>query len=111
MRSLELKKELAGRFALNPGADWIESTLWAGLLIAVGNEFAPGNEVPFFRHVKNLRALCEGAEFGDAVKAYKPSGLGRNKAVVALLARKRLYVGLSLLYKIKNRGRRQPWKK
>jgi glycosyltransferase EpsJ len=40
-RSLELKKELEAAFVLNPGRTGSRATLWAGLLIAVGNEFAP----------------------------------------------------------------------
>jgi hypothetical protein len=105
MRSVELKKELVASFGLDPGPDWVNNTLWSGLLIAIGNEYAPGNEVSFFSHVKNLRALCEGAEFGGAVKAYKPSGMGRNKTAVADLVRRRMYIALSLLYKLKNKGR------
>jgi glycosyltransferase EpsJ len=106
MRSVELKKELVSRFNLNPGPDWVNNTLWSGLLIAIGNEYATGNEVSFIKHVRNLRALCEGSEFGDAVKNYVPSGMGRNKAVVAGLVRKRMYMLLSLFYKLKNRGRK-----
>jgi glycosyltransferase EpsJ len=106
MRSVKLKKELVSRFALNPGPDWLNNTLWSGLLIAIGNEFAPGNEVSFVRHVKNLRDLCRGSEFGRAIKDYTPSGMGRNKAVVANFVRKRMYGSLSLLYKLKNRGRK-----
>jgi glycosyltransferase EpsJ len=106
MRSLELKKRLVSRFGLEPGPDWISNTLWSGLLIAIGNEFAPGNEASLYAHIKNLRALCEGAEFGEAVKRYAPRGMGRNKAAVAFLARRRLYAALALLYKVKNRGRK-----
>ncbi len=105
MNSLGAKEELVKKHALPVSADWRESTLWAGILIAAGNEYAPGNPTSFFGKASNLRELCRKPDFNGAIKAYKPQGLPRNKQVVASLIRKRMFLTLGLLYTVKNRGR------
>ena len=76
-----------------------------GILIAAGNEYAPGNSASFFGKMSNLRELCRKDDFSRAVKTYKPQGLPRNKQVVASLIRKRMFFILGILYTVKNRGR------
>ena len=91
--------------AVNIFVPHLAPNMWAGLLIAVANEFAPGNPAEKAQKVKNLRALCKESVFAPAVKAYKPEGMGRNKTVVATLIRMKQYGLLAALYNFKNRNR------
>ena len=103
--SFDIKKELIKKYNISVSDDWEYTTMWAGLLIAVANEFAPGNPAGKAQKVKNLRALCKDSVFAPAVKAYKPEGMGRNKTVVATLIRMKQYALLAALYNFKNRNR------
>ena len=82
---------------------WEADTNWAGLFIAVGNEYAPGNEVSHREHRKNIRALCALPEFAGAMKALHPTGCGKRKQIVAELLLKRQFLLLDVLYRLKNR--------
>ena len=103
-RTLEAKAHLAECFALPVPDDWRHNSAWAGLLIAVANLFAPGAPGGAFSRAKALKALCALPVFSAAVREYRPKRMNRNKALVALLLRNRLYLSLSLLYTIKNRN-------
>ncbi len=103
--SFDIKKELVKKYSIETAADWEYTTMWAGLLIAVANEFAPGNPASKAEKVKNLRALCRDSVFAPAVSAYKPGGMGRNKTIVATLIRMKQYGLLAALYNFKNRNR------
>ena len=83
--------------------DWEVSTLWAGLLIAVANVYAPGNPYSPREQTAAVRALCADGDFAAAIAAHSPAGLSRNKRIVAALLRAKLYAPLTLLYRIKNR--------
>lgn len=103
-RFLARKRALADRYGLDelsPG--WEDSTCWAGLLIAVGNEFAPGNSKPAREKTAFLKALCARPEMAHAMANLKPKGLAGNKQLVADLLMGRHYTLLTLLYQIKNR--------
>ncbi len=105
-RFLERKRaqaERTGLGALCPG--WETNTVWAGLLIAVGNEYAPGNEVSPRQHRRNLRALCALPEYAGAMKALHPKGCGKRKQLVAELLLRRQFLLLDLLYRLKNSRR------
>jgi len=105
-RSFRLKEQLVERYALAVPDDWRDNCCWAGLLIAVGNEFAPGNSASLSQKRKNVRAMCGRAEYAHAVASYRPpADMPRSKAVVAALLRGKHYALLSLLYAIKNRNR------
>lgn len=103
--SFDIKKALVRKYSISTAEDWEYTTMWAGLLIAVANEFAPGNPASKAQKVKNLRALCCDSVFAPAVRAYKPEGMGRNKTVVASLIRMKQYRLLAALYNFKNRNR------
>ena len=103
--SFDIKKELVKKYSIDVAHDWEYTTMWAGLFIAVANEFAPGNPADKAEKLKNLRGLCENSVFAPAVRAYKPTGMGRNTSVVAALIRMRQYRLLAALYNIKNRNR------
>jgi glycosyltransferase EpsJ len=103
--SLDWKRELIERYAISVPSWWVDNTCWAGLLIAVSNLFAPGNTMSFFTKIRNVREICRLQEFRHAIEHYKPSGLSKNKAIVATLIRCRLYFLLGILYVVKNRNR------
>ena len=103
-RFLERKRSRVAGTALEkacPG--WEADTNWAGLLIAVGNEYAPGNDVSHRQHRKNVRALCALPEYAGAMKALHPRGCGKRKQIVAELLLRRQYLLLDALYRLKNR--------
>lgn len=95
--------ERSGLAPLCPG--WRANTCWAGLLIAVGNEYAPGNPASPAQHRKNVRALCALPEYAEAMKALHPAGMGKRKQVVAELLLRRQYALLDLMYRVKNARR------
>lgn len=101
---LERKRLLARRLdTASRLPDWETSTLWAGLFIAVANEYAPGNPSTPAQQTDRVRAIAQRPDFAAAVAALNPTGLSRNKQVVAALLRGRHYRLLTLLYRIKNR--------
>jgi len=103
LRTLEMKKALIERFDIPVSPDWVHNSAWAGLLIAVSNEYAPGNP---HGGAERVREIANMPVFRDAIANYKPEGMNRNKTLVAKLLRKRLYGVLGLLYMVKNRGRK-----
>jgi glycosyltransferase EpsJ len=103
--SLALKAQLVQRYAIPVPDDWRNNTCWAGLLIAVSNEFAPGNGHSLAFKVQSVKQICELPDFRHAITHYAPRGMSRNKAVVANLIRKKLYLPLAMLYTFKNRNR------
>ena len=103
---LSAKESLAEAYGLTERVPlWRENTCWAGLLIAVSNEFAPGNGHTAARQRRRLKELAREPEFARAMAALTPSGMGRNKQIVADLLRRRQYGLLTLLYRIKNRSK------
>lgn len=103
--SLEMKKKLVEKYSIGGIDGWLDHTSWAGLLIAVANEFAPGNPAGFLQKRKKLISLCREPIFASAVKNLKPRNVHGNKKIVADLLRFGQYTLLSLLYTLKNRGR------
>lgn len=93
------RKELAER-----SPRWRENTCWAGLLIAVSNEFAPGNGHTAKEQRRRLKELTQLPEMAAAMAALRPSGMSRNRQLAADLLRRRWFGALTLLYRIKNRG-------
>jgi len=103
-RFMERKEEVARRYQLDAPL-WQENSNWAGLLIAVGNEYAAGNSATFAEKQAKVKAIANRSEMQQALSAIKPEGMGRNKQIVAALLRMRQYGLLTLLYRIKNRGK------
>ena len=103
-RFMERKRSRVAGTALEKGCPgWEADTNWAGLLIAVGNEYAPGNEVSHRAHRKNIRDLCALPEFAGAMEALHPRSCGKRKQIVAELLLRRQYLLLDALYRLKNR--------
>ncbi|MCL1852015.1 MAG: glycosyltransferase [Peptococcaceae bacterium] len=103
--TLRRKIKLVEAFSIPVPEGWIDNSAWAGLLIAVSNEFAPGHTRSFREKVSAIKKICREPVFEHALKHYTPSGMARAKAVVAALLRRRLYYTLALLYTFKNRNR------
>lgn len=103
--SQKAKKELVERYGIPAPEFWLQNSAWAGLLIAVANEFAPGNDKTLFEKTRMLKDICRAEEYADAIRSYYPRGMNRNKSVVAKLLRWKMYFPLALLYLYKNRNR------
>ena len=103
-RFLAAKEAVVERYGLE-GDDpqWRQSTCWAGLLIAIGNEYATGK--PSTLRVKLRRVECLSCQPGieEVIRVLEPRGMGRNKQLVAGLVRRRWFGLLSLMYAVKNR--------
>ena len=78
------------------------NTVWAGLLIAVGNEYVKSNPKPVREKRKAVEALCAQPEFAKAIRELRPKGLGRNKQIVADLIGSGRFGTLTALYRLKN---------
>ena len=103
-RFMERKEEVARRYGLETPL-WRENSNWAGLLIAVGNEYAAGNPASPAQKQARVKAIAQRSEMQQAISAIKPEGMGRNKQIVATLLRMKQYSLLTLLYRVKNRGK------
>ncbi|MEG2001104.1 MAG: glycosyltransferase [Evtepia sp.] len=105
-RFLKEKEMVAQKYELGlDQPDWKENSVWSGVLIAVGNEFAPGNTASFSEKRRRIRALSQYPEVARAVAVIAPKNLSRNKQMVADLFRKRRFSLLAMMYFVKNRKR------
>lgn len=105
-RFMERKRAVVERSRLEdqvPG--WEENSNWAGLLIAVGNEYAPGNSKTMGEKTAYLKQLCGEEDMARAISALHPRKLAGNKQLVADLIEGKHFWVLTLLYYLKNRGR------
>ena len=101
---MKAKEDLAEQMGLEDSQPlWRENSNWAGLLIAVGNEFAASNAASLAEKRRRVRGICQLPEMAKAIRTIQPQGLGRNKQIVADLIRRRQYFALSMLYGVKNR--------
>lgn len=103
-RFLAAKEAVVERYGLE-GDDpqWRQSTCWAGLLIAIGNEFAPGNPAPLAEKRRRVEGFTREPGMAEAIRDLNPQGMGRNKQLVAGLVRRRWFGLLALMYAVKNR--------
>ena len=103
-RFLERKAEIVEKYGLDAARpQWRANTVWAGLLIAVGNEYVKSNPKPVREKRKAVEALCAQPEFAKAIRELHPKGLGRNKQIVADLIGSGRFGTLTALYRLKNR--------
>ena len=101
---MERKAALAERFGLEAARPrWRENSNWAGLLIAIGNEYAPTNPKSLRERRQAVEDLCRRPEMAEAIASLTPEGLSRNKQLVAKLVRGGHFALLTLLYRFKNR--------
>lgn len=103
-RYMERKENVAEKYQLGEDCPrWKENSNWAGILIAVGNEYAAGNDKTLAERQTYVRRLCQEPEMMQAIQTLTPSGMSRNKQVVAKLIGGGHFHLLTLLYRIKNR--------
>ena len=103
-RFMERKEELVARYQLNDARpQWRENSNWAGLLIAIGNEYAASNQKPVREKQKAVKEICRHPEMAQAIKAITPAGLSGNKQMVARLVKGKHFFILTQLYRLKNR--------
>lgn len=103
-RFLERKADIVGKYGLSAARpQWRANTVWAGLLIAVGNEYAKSNPKSPKEKQKAVETLCKQSEFARAIRELCPKGLSRNKQMVADLIGSGHFTTLTALYRLKNR--------
>lgn len=103
-RFMERKEALVKKYRLEEARpQWRENTNWAGLLIAIGNEYARGNEKSVRQKQKTVQEICRRPEMARAIEAITPEGLSPNKQMVASLVKGKHFFVLTQLYRLKNR--------
>ena len=103
-RFMERKEDLAQRYGLDAARpQWRENSNWAGLLIAIGNEYAAGNPKKIREKQKTVKEICKRPEMEKAIKTITPEGLSANKQMVAKLVKGKHFFTLTQLYRLKNR--------
>lgn len=102
---MERKETVAEKYRLNDAKPmWRENSNWAGLLIAVGNEYARGNQKSLREKQRAVKAICATPQFAQAISAIYPAGMTRNKQLVSKLIRGGHFWLLSQMYHVKNHG-------
>lgn len=103
-RFMERKEALVSKYGLESSRpQWRESSNWAGLLIAVGNEYARDNPKSIRQRQKAVKEFCRRPEMEKAIRELVPAGLSPNKQMVANLVRGKHFFTLTQLYRLKNR--------
>ncbi|MCI9554747.1 MAG: glycosyltransferase [Oscillibacter sp.] len=103
-RFMERKEALVIRYGLEAARpQWRESSNWAGLLIAVGNEYARDNPKSIRQRQRAVKEFCQRPEMQTAIRTLAPAGLSANKQMVANLVRGKHFFTLTQLYRLKNR--------
>lgn len=103
-RFMERKEDLVKRYKLEEGRpQWREYSNWAGLLIAIGNEYAKSNTASIRKKHQAVKAICKRPEMAKAIAEVKPEGLTPNKQYVANLVRGKHFFVLTQMYRLKNR--------
>ena len=98
------KEDLVRRYELESARPlWRENTNWAGLLIAIGNEYSASNKASVREKQKAVKEMCLRPEMAAAIKAVTPVGLSGNKQMVAKLVKGKHFFTLTQLYRLKNR--------
>ena len=103
-RFMERKEALVKQYDLETVRPrWRENSNWAGLLIAIGNEYAPGNPKKIWDKQKAVKEICALPEMKQAIETVTPVGLSGNKQMVANLVKGNHFFILTQLYRLKNR--------
>ncbi|MCI8803058.1 MAG: glycosyltransferase [Oscillibacter sp.] len=103
-RFMERKEALVKRYGLESARPlWREESNWAGLLIAIGNEYARDRQAPVRQRQKAVQELCRRPDMARAIDKIAPAGLSPNKQMVANLIRGKHFFTLTQLYRLKNR--------
>lgn len=103
-RFMQRKEKLTEKYNLTSHRpQWRENSNWAGLLIAVGNEYAHGNSVKMRERQNHVVELTQRPEMAKAIAELNPEGLHSNKQMVANLIKGKHFFTLTQMYRLKNR--------
>lgn len=103
-RFMERKEALVKKYRLEEARpQWRENSNWAGLLIAIGNEYAQDNKKTIRQRQKAVEELCRRPEMAKAIAELAPEGMSPNKQVVARLVQGKHFFALTQMYRLKNR--------
>ena len=103
-RFMERKEAVVKKYGLEAARpQWREHSNWAGLLIAIGNEYAVGNPKTIRQRQKAVKELCARPEMAQAIETITPKGLSANKQLVAELVKGKHFFVLTQMYRLKNR--------
>ncbi len=103
-RFMQRKEDIVRRYRLeerNP--QWREYSNWAGLIIAVGNEYAATNSKSVREKQKTVKEICKRPEMAKAIAEITPVGLSPNKQMVANFIKGGHFFILTQMYRLKNR--------
>ena len=104
-RFMERKTELVERLGLAEHCPlWRQNSNFAGLLIAIGNEYARGNHVSLSKKRERVQEIAALPEMEEALRTVHPGKQSRNKAIVTALVRRKRFGLLTILYLVKNKG-------
>ena len=103
-RFMERKEALAQKYDLEAARpQWRENSNWAGLVIAIGNEYAATNPASVKQKKKTVQEICQRPEMAKAIAEVTPEGLSPNKQMVANFVKKGQFFILTQMYRLKNR--------
>jgi len=103
-RFMERKEALVEKYKLEEARpQWRENSNWAGLLIAIGNEYAASNPATVREKQKTVKEICRRPEMAKAIAEITPAGLNPNKQMVANFVKKGQFFILTQMYRLKNR--------
>ncbi len=103
-RFMERKEALVKKYHLESARpQWRENSNWAGLFIAIGNEYARSSTKKIRARQKAVEAICALPEMKHAIETLTPEGLSPNKQLVAWMVRGRHFFLLTQMYRLKNR--------
>lgn len=103
-RFMERKEALVQKYHLESARpQWRENSNWAGLLIAIGNEYARSNPKTIRQRQKTVEELCRRPEIAKAIATVTPTGMSANKQMVAKLVQGGHFFVLTQMYRLKNR--------
>ena len=103
-RFMQRKEALVQQYKLEEDhPQWREYSNWAGLIIAIGNEYAATNPKPVREKQKTVKEICARPEMAKAIAEITPVGLSPNKQMVANFVKGGHFFILTQMYRLKNR--------
>lgn len=103
-RFMARKAALVGKYDLSAARpQWRENSNWAGLLIAIGNEYARGNPQKLRQRQRAVEELCRRPDMAKTIETLTPVGLASHKQLVAKLVMGKHFFTLTQMYRLKNR--------
>ncbi len=103
-RIMERKEALVKQYGLEEARPlWRENSNWAGLVIAIGNEYARDNPKKLRERQRTVQEICQRPEMRRAIETMTPECPSANKQMVVNLVKKKHFFILTQLYRLKNR--------